>query len=798
MTLRLVALFVMLCCIVLRVVVAYDPFPGWMDDPTQLPWVASTIGPTVSVAIDLAMMLAAAIVAGCSTNQSGEFRHGHARVWRWALTGVIGVVLHAWWSDWDVDRVTIGLQWGAAVLAGAATFIASHEAQSRRLMAGVLLGCVGLVACRAGVQYLIENPQTYADFKSNKASILGAHGWTEDSPLAKSFERRVSQPDAGGWFGLSNVLGSFAAGSLVALGTLWVFSWRSAKSDGSRRDVWSALILVGALAAGATLAFSMSKGAVLAAACGVAVLFAARIISGRGDAVRLGPWLGVACVSLPILAVVARGLLGDRLGELSLRFRWFYWQGASNVLTEGYALWGVGPGAFQDAYTIAKPAISPENVSSAHNTIVDAVVSLGAFGLVWALLVVLAAAWAGRALVAEKDANVGQELVLPRGEMRFLVGIGAIVTLLGALVEREVATPLSTGVRLGGLFLFALMAVGVASARPRSTAIAAAAGALTALVHAQIDMVGTSPGSAAWFFALLGLGASRAMVGRGSMNGSDAANVADVGDGNATRTVKRRLIVAVPVVSVLVVICVMSPGLLRIWKWELSITEAAEAVRPLAIARVLATNASLGTDAQRMREAAEVLSAVLGKQVDPNRRSIEAAVVAGRAKLGSKVAAIMKSATYFHQPRHFGTRRATSELLLSQGVFLKGAGEMSSGAGCMAHSRETMEEYVSRVSNKAGAWAWLGLVCRTISEESGDVAARDRAIEAYERAAASDPYGPINIPPLVELLVKAGRTEDARRWAKDGLSRHDLTRLDPLAGLSERQLARLRQLAVAP
>jgi len=78
------------------------------------------------------------------------------------------------------------------------------------------------------------------------------------------------------------------------------------------------------------------------------------------------------------------------------------------------------------------------------------------------------------------------------------------------------------------------------------------------------------------------------------------------------------------------------------------------------------------------------------------------------------------------------------------------------------------------------------------------VAARDRAIEAYERAAASDPYGPINIPPLVELLVKAGRTEDARRWAKDGLSRHDLTRLDPLAGLSERQLARLRQLAVAP
>jgi len=799
-TLRLVALFVMLCCVVLRVVVAYDPFPGWMDDPTQLPWVASTIGPTGSLVIDVLLMLSAAIVVGVSSHQGGKSCPRDARVWQWAFAGVVGVVIHAWSRDGDVDRVTIGLQLSAAILAGAATCIASHDPQCRRLTAGVLLGCVGLVACRAGVQYLVENPQTYVDFKASKASILGAHGWTEDSPLAKSFERRVSQPDAGGWFGLSNVLGSFAAGSLVGLGTLGLLAWRAARVQGGRAASGNMLIVLGVLVAGATLAFSMSKGAILAAACGVAVLVVSRTVSNRRKASRLGPWLGVACIALPMLAVAARGMLGDRLAELSLRFRWFYWQGAWNVLTEGYALWGVGPGGFQEAYTSAKPAISPENVSSAHNAIVDMVVSLGVFGMVWALLSVLASARAGRALVTTNDANNEGEGVLPRGEMRFLVGIGAIVTLLGAIFEREVATPMSTGVRLGGLFLFALIAVGVGSvarARPQVAAIAIAAAALTTLVHAQIDMVGTSPGSAAWFFALLGLGAGGAVSRVDNVERSDIADVARVPKGKARTPFQRRVIASVPMASVLLLIGLVTPGLIRLWKWERFITEAAEVVRPLAMARVLATNASLGTDAQRLREAAEVLSAALGQRVESNPRSIDAAMTAGRRAFGQRAIELMLSASD-EQPRHLGTNRAASELLLSQGVFSKSNGDVEAGRTLMARSREVMEAYVSRVDIKAGAWAWLGLVCRTISEESGDLAARDRAIQAYERAAVSDPYGPINIPPLVELLVKAGRTGDACRWAREGLARHDLTRLDPLAGLSEGQLARLRQLAEAP
>jgi hypothetical protein len=799
-TLRLVALFVMLCCIVLRVVVAYDPFPGWMDDPTQLPWIASTIGPTASVAIDLVMMLAASIVASTSVFDRGEYRKWRARVWRWMLTGAIGVVLHAWWSGWDVDRVTIGVQWTAAMLAGAATYIASSDPQCRRLMAGVLLGCVGLVACRAGVQYLIENPQTYADFKANKANILAAHGWTEDSPLAKSFERRVSQPDAGGWFGLSNVLGSFAAGSLVALGTLAVLAWREkreANSDGGRDAL---LVAAGVVAAGATLAFSMSKGAIIAAICGVVLTLFSRGITYKSPKRKWGALIGLACIAGPIAGVLVRGLIGDRLGELSIRFRAFYFEGAWNALSEAQAIFGIGPGSFQDAYTSAKPAISPENVSSAHNFMVDHLVAFGLLGLEWCGVVLLFAVNCGRVLGTSRTSEPVREQSLARGEMRFLVAIGAIATLVGALVEREVATPTSTGVRLGGLFAFAIIAIGVtsiANVKPKIVSIAIAAGALAALVHAQIDMVGTSPGSAAWFFALLGLGAGGVLLGEPAENGSDEANAAD-GSLRKSRTVlQRRVIAAVPIVSVLLVIGLLSPGLMRLWKWERAITAAALEVRPLAMARVLATNASLGTETQRLREAAEVLSAALGQRVEPNPRSVEAAMSLARKALGSRAIDLMTAARE-SQPRHFGTNRATSELLLSQGVFSKGNGDTEVGRALMTRSREVMESYVSRVTNKAGAWAWLGLVCRTISEEWSDTATSDRAIGAYERAAASDPYGPINIPPLLELLVKAGRTDDARRWANEGLKRQDLTRLDPLAGLSEAQLTRLRELAGTP
>jgi tetratricopeptide (TPR) repeat protein len=113
-----------------------------------------------------------------------------------------------------------------------------------------------------------------------------------------------------------------------------------------------------------------------------------------------------------------------------------------------------------------------------------------------------------------------------------------------------------------------------------------------------------------------------------------------------------------------------------------------------------------------------------------------------------------------------------------------------------------MGEFVARHPYKATAWAWLGLVDRTVWEQwKGSKFAEgalDEAIDAYEHASKQDPHGVVNIPPLVELLLARGRPDVARRWAKQALERQNLTRLDPLAGLSEEQLKRLRESAEGP
>ncbi len=72
------------------------------------------------------------------------------------------------------------------------------------------------------------------------------------------------------------------------------------------------------------------------------------------------------------------------------------------------------------------------------------------------------------------------------------------------------------------------------------------------------------------------------------------------------------------------------------------------------------------------------------------------------------------------------------------------------------------------------------------------------ALDAYVKACELDPHGVVNVVPLVDLLMAAGRHSQAKQWAIQGLQRNANTRLDPLAGLSVGQLSRLRAIAERP
>src|SRR5690606_14992553 len=93
----------------------------------------------------------------------------------------------------------------------------------------------------------------------------------------------------------------------------------------------------------------------------------------------------LAAVILPLAAIALRGLLGERLGELSLLFRSFYLRGAIAIIAD-HPLLGVGPAGFKDAYMLAKPAIAPEDVTSAHSVLFDLGATLGLAGLAWIAL----------------------------------------------------------------------------------------------------------------------------------------------------------------------------------------------------------------------------------------------------------------------------------------------------------------------------------------------------------------------------------------------------------------------------
>lgn len=787
--LRLASLAVLLGCLMLRAIVSYDPFPGWADDPTRLPAALTAMGPAGSSLVDAVMLLASAAVVALAARPRcpGDF------VW-WVLAliaTVSGLVLSRTHTG-DVDNLALGLDWSAAMFGGLAIFVSARDATCRRVSAAVLLGLVGLLVSRAGVQYLVENPQAYQDFLRSKQVVLAAHGWGLDSPLTRSFERRVSQADAGGWFGLSNVLGSVAAGCSVAFLCLSIRTWRSLHHSGeSRRDAGLWLLLLGVAASSTTLAFSMSKGAMVAAGGGMALL-ALSHLKLRPVAGRV---LGLACIAGPLGLVVIRGLIGTRLHELSLLFRWFYMQGAARIIAGPGGWTGVGPGGFQDQYMLFKPAISPENVSSPHSILLDCLAAFGIFGLAWGAVIVLGAMSAGTGLVPiEPSTRAGNAPARGsmRGELRLVVAIAAIPTVLAAFVELEIASEWSTAVRLFGLVAYALAAAGVLLALrrdPVGARVAIAVGALTVLAHAQIDMVGTTPGSSAWFFGLLALAAAPGAV-REEDSGPDKPARADASD-------FLRFVPPLSAIAVVASLAWCATPLRRLWLWERELRDAAVMVRPIPFANMLATRTNLGTEHERLVEAADILAKALDRKVGPSLAEVAAGAQLARVTLVDRAIPKLIAACDL-MPGHFGTHQATSEQMLTQGLLKRSLGDEDAGVALLGRSGSVMEEFVQRRPEKATAWAWLGLVSRRLAETGRFPISGATALDAYLQAVEGDPHGVVNIPPLVELEREHGRVDQARKWANEGLARNALLHLDPMAQLTAEQVSRLRDVVGGP
>lgn len=560
-----------------RATTSVSLFPGWDMDPLVVGGIDTGMTPLGSMLSDVVSLFGAALLM-LFARSAGVRASVPTLVL--AAIGSVPVIAHALvLGDFggDLGHARVGSAWIASIWVGVAIAHASADARARRVALGVLCGLGVLLTFRGATEWFIEHPRQVAAFHADKNRILASHGWTPGSSMALAFERRLSQPEASGWFGLSNVYASLAA-ALTVFALAMCAEWWSVRAK-LQRSQGTVLAIFGVAVCGvAALVFSQSKGGIIAAmggACGVSVLWLVRVMRVRAPSqvrkiVRVASLVGAAALIAPLGAIALRSLLGDRVGELSLLFRSLYAEAALRMFSR-VPLWGVGPDGFQQAYALAKNPLSPEDPTSPHIVILDYLACLGVLGIAWVCVVLRAGIQSGRNGVESGTwTTEAASDAMSRGELRTLAAIPALATLVSTYLQGLAVTPELAALRVVGLIAWILAGVGIASAVRRgvSPALGLAGAALTLLAHAQIDVAATWLQSCGLVGVWIGLGACVSKIGTPSVRS------AQVGE-------ERIGALAVGAVATIAIAGVLTVPLLRVRTWEGHLNDARGALEPV-------------------------------------------------------------------------------------------------------------------------------------------------------------------------------------------------------------------------
>ena len=726
-----------------RAVCAAEPFPWWESDAFAFAPPITGLTPIWALALNLLIMLGAGVVLVCTGS-------GPGRLQRWLLLG--GLAAIGWHAATDMETVAHGSDLAAAMAALVAAWSASALPGARRVMLGVALGFGVMLAAIGAQQIYIEHPRTVASFERTSEAFYAARGWDPNGPEAAMYEERLSHAQPTAWFGLTNVLASFAGASAVGLIALTL------AGGGSRVRLlaW----LAGATAAAWTLITTGSKGAIGAAAlAGLVVgLFWARKRAWIGPAV-----LGASV--LVVLAVIGRGVVGDRIGELSLLFRSQYMQGTVAVWAE-HPVVGVGPGQFQDAYTRLKPERAPEEVTSPHSVAFDWIGLLGVGGVAWVL--VLASGWARR---TNDDDPAGPEPT-PRVRARLVLGVIGACLLLAAMTGRAAATPESAAALVLGALGWAVIAGLVATWAGSARAGALAAGAVV-MVHAQLDVTPVWVVSApAWGLIVgLGIGALGPMP---------------------NQTGRGRWLVPAGLAVVMLVFAFRAPAVLS---WEQSLHRAADWPRRLAQARLELSVAADAEDRPGLQNLAERIGTWTGFRVPAEPRALEVALDGVALRAQEDAAQSLRDAIRA-RPTHTGTRAALARVLTT--IAMRDRERARSNAmQAWQEAIQIGEEGTRLRPADPTAWSWLGGVLEqgTALEPARSEYWLGRAAEVWIQADPLTPHAPASAARIAENLAKMGRSQDAATWAIRAIARDDALDLYPRRRLSPPRRADLEQIA---
>lgn len=804
-----VGLVVMLISAFLRATVGFEPMPGWDLDPTVVDAPSAGLRPAELLILDTLVFAAAAFVL------LGEALRGRGINLTWcvlAVIGCVGVGLHALAiHGGSLDDLRIGSGWAAAIVGGLAAAHACRDPGVRIFTLAALIGFVGLIAAKGTVQFTFEHDLTVETFEANREAIFQARGWLEDSAAARAYEHRLRQREATGWFALANAVASVAAATFVALVGWGIIAARDARSSVRRLpNGFAALIVIGAVIAAALVAMAGAKGGFAAATLGLLLLACGWIHKARCRSAVLtstkphdaseaaqalnqsvpfrrlyeaGPWIVAAGILVfPILAIVLRGVIGERIGELSLLFRWFYISTATRIFVENPML-GVGPSGFQRAYMLLKPAISPEDVQSPHSLTFDYLATLGVFGMAWIGLVLMWLAGVARHVLAP--------LPVERRSGRSGPGIPSllVVVIVPLVIGVMLETPaqnlfeflLSLITRGVGLLAWIGIAAGILALlreRPEATwCIAPAAIALAA--HGQVEMTPIWTGSGAWFMLVLA-----------------AAGAPEVGQDDRRARFVPSVVLAMAAVGMAALIVP------RVITWQASLLRAASLVRPIQEFESRRAALELGrTDPRFPGDSWPRFVGDLARRTNseparsPNDMIEQLAALRAAVAMSAMTEFVFTASPAF--PTHTRTMTEASRLALSILVHLHQDRAPTQERLWAHEGLELALAYEAATSPEAGAseWVWLATVCLTRHAHTGREDLLRQGLEALQRAAELDPHGlPIRLR-LMDTYLGLGNLEEAARWARETLIANEKARLDPRKVLSETELERVRRVA---
>jgi hypothetical protein len=793
------ALAILLAATFLRALVAFEPFPYWSGDPTLINIPASALGPAAAVLLDAVSLLAAGVML------FSEPLLGRRIQWLalgLACLGCIGIAIHAWGSGPTVENLRIGAVWASALLGAVAIAHAARDAHTARLIAASALGLIAMLAAKGFIQVFVEHADNIAMFNENRSAFLAAQGWSPGSAAALSFERRLTQPEATTWFGLSNVTASFAAASLTVLTGWTILAWRETRTPEQRLPSgWSGVLTIGALCALGVVILAGGKGGYTAALLGLLLLAAARLGATAGPAVRramhsLAPALPLVLIAAALLALALRGLMGERMGELSLLFRWYYISTAARIFAE-HPIMGIGPAGFQDAYQLLKPALSPEEVTSPHSVFFDFASTLGLFGIALGGVILLWVSRAGSILlrspgtIAESSPSPSHRLTASpshgassRPDIWFLLFVTAMPTLLSAWVEVPIATPDSTIMRLLGLAAWFGIALSALSLMRLTEAwrIPFAAGAIVLAIHGQIEVTPVWPGSAALFFLILAAAAPTL---------ASATTPASAWP----RRLSLATLAAVP--ALLIASMLIARDVPRLARWEHHLATAADAFRDYTSLRARYDALSRGSIAlpgdspsRLMADLRDRLPTALRSEPPSPQKDLGALfrLAADEADIHLNAHA---AALY---PHHLPTLLAASRLCLQASTFA-----VDDNANTEPSWADRAEAAALRATiaapTTAASWGWLGTLRAARYEMTRDRSHLEGAVAAWTRAASLDPHG-LSMPMrLLKAHTELGNADQAHLWASRALEAHKNLHLDPLKQLSPAELAEVRRAA---